>query len=232
MEELTAQTICQYIDHTDVRPEATTGDIKNLCEQAKKYHFHSVCVSPFRVKNAREFLGQEKTIELICVVGFPYGFVKIDEKVAEAKTAIDDGATEIDMVANIGAIKDGNWQLIKEEIRQIAEAISPNKLKVILEVGFLTKDELMQACKITKDAGAAFVKTSTGFGPRDAKVEDIEIMRQVVGPNFGVKASGGIHDFKTASEMIKAGANRIGTSHSLEIIGAKELSESKTLSKE
>jgi len=231
MEEINKQNISKYLDHTDVRPDARREDIRELCEEAKRYGFHSVCVTPFRVKDAREFLGEKSDIELICVVGFPYGFVKPKEKAQEAKEAIKDGATEIDMVANIGAIKDGRWGVLKKEVKMVTDAIKPHGLKVILEVGFLTEEELFRASKICKTAGAAFVKTSTGFGPRGAKIEDIKIMRKAVGPDFGVKASGGIRDFETAKKMLEAGADRIGTSHSLEILGVSK-KEKETLSKE
>jgi len=232
MEEINQTTIAKYIDSTCVKPDATREDIRTLCQNAQKYAFHSVCITSYRVKDARDFLGESAGIEIICVIGFPDGVTTIEEKVDEAKTAVSNGATEIDTVVNIGAIKDGNWDHVKNEISQIAQAIAPVQLKVILEIGYLTKEELIQACKVTKEAGAAFVKTSTGLGPRVPTVEDIKIMRETVGPDFGVKAAGGIKDFTTAKAMVEAGADRLGTSHALEIIGIKEETEEKTLSKE
>lgn len=213
--------IAKYIDHTNVRPDATSSDIKKLCFEATKYGFHSVCVTPYRVKDARKFLGDIKKskVELICVVGFPFGVIKSNEKINEAKVAKKDGATEIDMIINIGAVKDGDWKYVGKEISDIAKVIKPLQLKVIMEIGFLSKNELIKACKIAIDNGARFVKTSTGYGPRTPTPEDIEIMKQAIGSNFKVKASGGIHDFETAKNMINAGATRIGTSSSLQIIG-------------
>lgn len=224
--------IAKYIDSTDVKPDATTEGIKNLCAGAQKYGFHSVCVTPYRVKEAKSALAQSSDIAIICVVGFPNGTNSTEEKINEAKTAILEGATEIDMVVNIGAIKDRNWDYVRDEISKIAEAIKPVGLKVILEIGYLSQEELARGCKITKEAGAAFVKTSTGFGPRVPTVEDIKIMREAVGEDFGVKASGGIHDFEGAKAMIEAGATRIGTSHALEIIGVEKEADDQTLSKE
>lgn len=219
MSNLTTKSIARYIDHTDVKPDAGRSDIKKLCQEAVKYHFHSVCVTPFRVKDARDFLGEKVAVGIICVIGFPYGLVRTQEKINEALVALKDGATEIDMVINIGAIKDKNWDYVYQEIFQIAKAIKPIGLKVIMEVGFLTKNELVKACQIAKKAGAAFVKTATGYGPRGALVSDIKLMRKTVGSKMGVKASGGIHDFPTAVKMIQAGATRIGTSSSLQITG-------------
>lgn len=223
MSNLTAKTVARYIDHTDVKPDAGRSDIKKLCQEAVQYHFHSVCVTPFRVKDARDFLGKRSALEIICVIGFPFGLVKTQEKINEAIVAVKDGATEIDMVINIGAIKDKSWDYIYGEISQIANAIKPIGLKVIMEVGFITKAELTKACKIAKKAGAAFVKTATGYGPRGASVSDIKLMRKTVGPKMGIKASGGIHDFNTAKKMIEAGANRLGTSSGLQIIGTPNL---------
>ncbi len=217
--EITKDNICAYLDHTDVKADATEADIKKLCEEAERYAFHSVCVTPYRVKAAREALGSAQT-EIICVIGFPFGFTTTQVKINEAKIAVEDGATEIDMVMNIGAAKEGDWDYAKEEIRQIAEAIQPIELKVILEVGFLTEEEIRRACEAARDAGAKFVKTSTGYGPRATNLRDIKIMKETVGEACKIKAAGGISDFETAKKMIEAGADRIGTSHALKIIGA------------
>jgi len=225
-EKLTPKTIAKYIDHTNVKPDATANDIKKLCAEAVKYGFHSVCVTPYRVKDARKYIDYFWTPrrcpikpEIICVIGFPFGVQKTEEKILEAKIAKLDGATEFDMIINIGAVKEGDWVFVKKEISEIAKTVAPNGLKVIMEMGFMTKSELAKACKIAVGAQAKFVKTSTGYGPRLPNPADIKLMRKSVGPNYGVKASGGIHDFESAIKMIKAGANRIGTSSSLQIIG-------------
>ena len=230
-QNITVENIHVFIDHTNVKPDATDDDIIRLCNEAKKYQFHSVCVTPYRVQLSKREL-EGSNIEIICVIGFPYGFVKTEQKVQEAKQAILDGATEIDMVINIGAVKEGNWKMVEEEIFDIAQAIKPTGLKVIMEIGFLTKEELIKACQIAKKAGAKFVKTSTGYGPRTPTSEDIKIMREAVGPDMGVKAAGGIHTFKDAKKMIEAGATRIGTSSALQIIGVNKDQSKKELSSE
>ncbi len=218
--DIDQSSIRKFIDHTCVKADATTDDIKKLCQEAKEYGFHSVCVTAYRASAAKEFL-EGADIEVISVIGFPFGISKTDIKVAEAQLAVEDGATEIDMVVNIGAIKEKDFDFIEDEIRQIAQAIAPVGLKVIMEVGFLSEDELTEACKRAEKAGAAFVKSSTGYGPRPSKAEDIKIMKAAVSESIGVKASGGIHTFDDAKAMIEAGATRIGTSSALEIIGIK-----------
>lgn len=220
MEDLTKENIAKYIDHTDVKADATEQDIVKLCSEAAKYGFHSVCVTPCQVQNAKRSLG-ESNVEIICVIGFPFGFTTTEEKINEGKIAIKDGATEIDMVINIGAVKEGNYDYAEEEIRKIAESIASVGLKVIMEIGFLTQDELAECCKRAEKAGAKFVKTSTGYGPRTPTVEDVRLMRSCVSENIGVKASGGIHTFEQAKDMIEAGATRIGTSSALQIIGVE-----------
>ncbi len=220
--------IKKYIDHTNVKPDATEKEIKTLCKEAKENGFHSVCVSAFRVKDARKFLGDSNKIALISVIGFPFGFSTTEIKVLEAKRAVKDGATEIDMVINIGKVKEHDWGFTKKEILQISKAIAPIGLKVIVEVGYLSEEELFKVSKIVKEAGAKFVKTSTGYGPRPAQLKDIKIMKKAVG-DFDIKASGGVRDYKTAEAMIKAGATRIGTSSGLKIIG-KDQKKKKDLS--
>ncbi len=215
---ITKENIVSYIDHTCVKADATNEDIKKLCSEAKEYGFHSVCVTTYRVAAAKEYL-EGADIEVISVIGFPFGISKTEIKVAEAKLAVEDGATEIDMVVNIGAIKEKKFDFIEEEIREIATAIQPIGLKVIMEVGFLTEEELTEACKRAEKAGAAFVKSSTGYGPRPSTIDDIKTMRASVGDEVKVKASGGIHTFEEAKGMIEAGATRIGTSSALKIIG-------------
>lgn len=222
--DLSVEQIRSYLDHTNVKADATSEDIEKLCREAQEYGFHSVCLTPHRIKIAKEFLSGTQTA-IICVIGFPFGFTTTLEKINEAKTAVSDGATEIDMVVNIGEVKEGNFDFVEDEIRQIAEAIKPVGLKVIMEIGFLTKDELAETCHRAKSAGAAFVKTATGYGPRTPTVEDIKIMREAVGPEMGIKASGGIHTLEQANQMIEAGATRIGTSSALQIIGIETKEE-------
>ena len=223
--DLNKESIRKYIDHTCVKADATREDIKKLCDEAKQYGFHSVCVTACRVETARAYL-ENSPVELISVIGFPFGISKTEIKVAEAKLAVDDGATEIDMVVNIGAVKEKDFDFVEDEIRQIADAIAPVGLKVIMEVGFLTKEELEEACHRAELAGAAFVKTSTGYGPRPSTHDDIKIMRKAVGDEVQVKAAGGIHTFEEAKAMLEEGATRIGTSSALKIIGI-ETDESK-----
>lgn len=221
MEELTTANIVRYIDHTNVKADAKGEDIIKLCKEAKEYGFHSVCVTPYRVKTASEFL-KGSDVAIICVIGFPFGISLTETKILEANKAIADGATEIDMVINIGAVKEADYGFIEEEIGKIASAINPVSLKVIMEIGFLTKEELVECCKRAEAAGAKFVKTSTGYGPRSPEVDDIKLMRSSVSDSMGVKASGGIHTFEQAKAMIEAGATRIGTSSALQIIGIEQ----------
>jgi len=217
------EELAKYIDHTNLKPYATREDIKKLCEEAKKYGFYAVCVNPYRVKDAKEFL-KGSDIKIASVVGFPLGATFTETKVQEALMAIHSGAQEIDMVMNIGALKDGNYEFVEADIREVVEAVHPVgvKVKVIIETCYLTKDEIVKACQLAKRAGADFVKTSTGFGTAGAKVEDVKLMREVVGEEMGVKAAGGIHTAKEAIEMIEAGANRIGASRSVQIIESME----------
>lgn len=220
---LNKENIAGRIDHTNVKPDATNKDIIKLCSEAKKYGFRSVCVTSSKVKVARKLLGRNGVV--ISVIGFPFGAASTEAKVFEAEKAVKDGANEIDMVINIGAVKEKDWDYIKKEISKIAKAIKPIGLKVIMEIGFLTESELRKACKVAKEAGAAYVKTSTGYGPRKPTVDDIKIMRKAVGKDIKVKASGGIHNFKTAKSMIEAGADVIGTSSGLDIVGIKNIKE-------
>lgn len=219
---ITPRNISKYIDHTCVKVDATKEDIKKVCDEAIKYKFHSVCVTPFRVKDAKKFLGKNSNIALIAVIGFPFGFTTSDVKAYEAKEAVLNGATEIDMVVNINAIKDKNWDYVKNDIKKVVDSIPSIDVKVIMETGFLDEDELFVVSKLAKEAGAKFVKTATGFGPRGAELHDLAVMNKAVGKDLKIKASGGIHDFETALAMIKAGADRIGTSSGLDIIGEND----------
>lgn len=209
--------IARYIDHTLLKQESTQADIIQLCKEAKQYQFATVCVNPFWVKTAAEEL-KSSGVGVATVIGFPLGATSTFTKVAETRDAIASGATEVDMVINIGALKSKDEMAVYQDIRQIVRAANGQALvKVIIETGFLTDEEKKRACMIAKEAGADFVKTSTGFGPGGATVEDIKLMRETVGPEIGVKASGGVRDFETAKAMIDAGATRIGASSGVAI---------------
>ena len=210
--------LAKYIDHTLLKPDATKKDFDRLIEEAKEFKFWSVCVNsswvPYVAKKLRG-----TGIKVTAVVGFPLGSMDSRSKAFEARNAIEEGASEIDMVMNIGALKSGDLKLVEEDIRAVRRACRSNTiLKVILETGLLTDDEKVIACQIAKNAGADFVKTSTGFGKGGATVHDIALMRRTVGPKMGVKASGGIRTFEDAVAMIKAGATRIGASSSVAIV--------------
>ena len=211
--------IAKYIDHTNLKPYATREDIIKLCEEAKKYGFYAVCVNPYRVKLAKEQL-KGTDIKVASVIGFPLGATPTEVKVFEAKRALEDGADELDMVINIGALKDKDYDYVKKEIEEVVKVAHERGavVKVIIETCYLTDEEKEIACRLAMEAGADFVKTSTGFGTRGATVEDVRLMRRVVGDKLGVKAAGGIRTYEQALEMIKAGANRIGTSSGVKIV--------------
>jgi len=206
-----------YIDHTLLKQDATGAQIKQLCLEAKQFQFASVCVQPHYVKlAANELKGTH--VKVCTVIGFPLGSNTTAIKVAETTLAIEQGAQEIDMVINISWLKDNHDQKIVEEIKRIKQACGSNVLKVILETCLLTVEEKIRACNLAKQAGADFVKTSTGFSTGGATVEDIVLMRTTVGPNLGVKASGGIKSFTDLQAMIRAGATRIGTSSGVKLL--------------
>lgn len=212
------QHLAKYIDHTLLKPESTEKDILQLCLEAKTYRFKAVCVNPYYVPTAAKAL-EGTDVQVATVVGFPLGSTSTFAKVCETKEAILNGATEIDMVLNIGALKSKKELDVYHDINSVVKAASGKALvKVILETGLLTDEEKRLACRIAKEAGADFVKTSTGFGPGGATVEDVRLLRETVGETMGVKASGGIRDAKTALAMIEAGANRIGTSAGVNIV--------------
>ena len=213
----TSKDIAQYIDHTLLKPEATRADLIKLCEEARKWGFATVCVNSSNVGAASRLLQGSQT-RAIAVVGFPLGAGTTSAKVFETRESIRQGAAEIDMVINIGALKSREYELVVCDIRAVVEAARPRPVKVILETGGLTRDEKVIACALAKAAGAAFVKTSTGFGPGGATAEDIVLMRSVVGDDVGVKASGGVRTTQDAQNMIAAGANRIGASASVAIV--------------
>lgn len=209
--------LASYIDHTLLKPEATEAQVTTLCVEARKYVFASVCINPHFVPLAARLLkGSE--VKVCTVIGFPLGATTTETKVCETKKAIADGAHEIDMVINVSALKSKDFSKVEDDIRQVVKACDGKILKVILETALLTKEEKIKACELSVKAGADFVKTSTGFGPGGATEEDIALMRHVVGPNLGVKASGGIRDTATTLAMLKAGATRVGASASVAIV--------------
>jgi len=218
---LTKKELAKYIDHTLLKPTATFEDIRLLCLEAIEYGFYSVCVNSCYVKYAARIL-QDTDVKVCATVGFPLGAMSTAAKVAEAVESIKAGASEIDMVMNIGLLKSGDYYAVQEDISEVVKtvkALNPSgKIKVILETALLDENEKVSACQLAKAAQADFVKTSTGFGPGGATVEDVMLMRKLVGDSMGVKAAGGIRDAKTAIEMIEAGANRIGTSSGLTMI--------------
>jgi len=211
-------SIAGMIDHTLLKPDATPDQVAQLCAEAKKYIFASVCVNPANVKLCSELL-RGTPVKVCSVIGFPLGANTPDVKVMEAELAIQQGASEIDMVINIGALKGGDLQLVARDIRGVVRVVHNGGaiLKVIIETALLSEDEKVTACLLAKEAGADFVKTSTGFSGGGATVEDISMMRRVVGPEMGVKASGGIRTTEDAEKMVKAGATRIGASASVKI---------------
>lgn len=209
--------LARYIEHTLLRPDATRGQIERLCEEARTHGFYGVCVNGSRVELA-SYLLEETDVRVVAVVGFPLGAMSGDVKRFETEAAVDDGAHEIDMVMNIGLLKDGEYKRLLRELRDVVEAADERPVKVILETGLLTQEEKVRACELVLDSGARFVKTSTGFGPGGATVEDVRLLRQTVGERLGVKASGGIRDTATALAMIEAGADRIGTSNGVAIV--------------
>lgn len=217
--------ITNMIDHTILKANATEEEVKTLCEEAKKYQFATVCVNPCYIPQAYHIL-QDTEVGITTVVGFPLGNMTSMAKAYEAKEAVELGATEVDMVINIGAMKDGKEQYIRHEIESVVRAAKEvNKetvVKVILETCLLNKEEIVKACELAVKAGADFVKTSTGFSTGGATVEDIALMRKTVGPDVGVKASGGVRTYEDAKAMVLAGATRIGASASVEI-AIKEL---------
>jgi deoxyribose-phosphate aldolase len=214
---LSPAQLAAYIDHTLLKADATAKDIEQLCAEAREHHFYSVCVNGSRVRQARHLL-DDTDVKVASVVGFPLGAMSGDAKRFETEAAIDDGAHEIDVVINVGLLKDGEDQLILRELRDVAEAADERPVKVILEACLLTADEKIRACQLVMESGARFVKTSTGCSHGGATVADVKLFRETVGPKFGVKASGSIRDTKTALAMIEAGATRLGTSASVAIV--------------
>lgn len=211
--------LAHLIDHTLLKPDATKEQVIQLCEEAVQYKFASVCINPTWVRLCRDIVRGSEV--LVCTVaGFPLGANTIATKAFETQKAVEDGADEIDMVMNIGMLKSQEYKAVERDIAAVIEASGPRSdVKVIIETCYLTDEEKIQACLIAKEAGADFVKTSTGFGSKGATLGDVALMRKVVGSEVGVKAAGGIRDYEAAAQMVEAGANRIGASASVAIIG-------------
>ena len=210
-------SLSSFIDHTNLSSDALHSDIKILCKEAIQYKFASVCINPVYVSYAKSILKDENP-KVCSVVGFPLGADSEEMKYAEARFLIFQGADEIDMVMNIALLKERKLDLVKNEIKKVVEAADGNCVKVIIETSFLDQDEKALACNIVMDSGASFVKTSTGFSSSGATLEDVRLIKKVVGDQVGIKASGGIKTKKEALEFIEAGANRIGTSRGVEIL--------------
>jgi deoxyribose-phosphate aldolase len=215
--------MARYIDHTLLKPEATAAEIDQLCREAAQYRFASVCINPTWVKRAAENL-RGTSVPVCTVIGFPLGAGTSEIKAMEARRALRDGAREVDMVLNIGALKSGDHELVLKDIEKVVDAAHEvgALCKVILETALLTDEEKVVASALAKKAKADFVKTSTGFGPGGATVYDVALMRETVGPEMGVKASGGVRTTDDAEDMIAAGATRIGASAGIEIVGGKD----------
>ena len=219
----TPADMAKYIDHTYLKPEASVNEIRKICDEAKKYHCASVCVNPSYIQYVAQQL-EGSGVTPCCVIAFPFGTSTPEAKAFEASDAASKGAREIDMVINVGAIKSGDWLLVKRGIEGVVNAVKGRaKVKVIIEACLLTDEEKVKACTVAKLAGAAFVKTSTGYSTGGATVEDVRLMRETVGPEMGVKASGGVRTYDDAIAMLKAGANRLGCSSTMKIVsGVKE----------
>lgn len=216
--DISPKALAAYIDHTLLKSDASVEDIRKVCDEAKKYQFASVCVNPSYIRFVADQLSGSG-VAPCCVIGFPFGTQTPEAKRAEALDAVCNGAGELDMVINVGAIKSKDWQLVKRDVETVVEAARGKAaVKVILETCLLTDEEKVKACTICKLAGADFVKTSTGYSSGGATVEDVRLMRDTVGPDVGVKASGGIRSYEDAANMIRAGANRLGASSGIKII--------------
>lgn len=220
--ELTTAELARYLDHTNLKPDATQADIEQTCQEAKKYQTASVCVNAHWIPLVKAQLA-DSPVNPIAVVGFPLGATSTAAKVAEARDAMNAGAEEIDMVINIGELLSGNNAFVQSDIAAVSAAVhQENKLlKVIIETSFLNNELIVKACQLAEAAQADYVKTSTGFSSAGAKVEDVALMRKTVGDRLGVKASGGIHSRQEALAMIEAGANRLGVSSTVKILENK-----------
>lgn len=210
----------KMIDHTMLKADATTETIKRYCSEAKEYGFASVCVNTCHVPLVAEEL-KGSDVKVCCVVGFPLGAMSTAAKAFEAKKAVHDGADEVDMVINVGGMKDSNYEMVKADIKAVVDASEGRTVKVIIETCLLTKDEIVKACELSVEAGASFVKTSTGFSTGGALASDVALMKKTVGDRAKVKASGGIRTYEQAMELINAGADRIGAGNGVILLSEK-----------
>ncbi len=217
MNKITKKELAKYIDHTLLKPDATKKDIEELCDEAKNYNFASVCINPYYVKYCSGKL-KNSAVKVCTVIGFPLGANITEIKKAEVTQAIKDGAEELDMVMNIGSLKSGNYENVFQDIKSVVETAEGKCVKVIIETCLLTESEKIKACELSKKAGANFVKTSTGFSSGGATIEDVKLMKKVIGEKMKIKASGGIHSYEEAIAMIEAGANRLGASAGVKIV--------------
>lgn len=217
-------TIAKYIDHTVLKPTTTLREVKKICEEAMQYQFAAACVPPLFVKTAKEIL-TNSPVKVATVIGFPFGYSAVEAKVAEIVLAILDGVDELDMVINISAIKNNDWQFLANEINTIMPLIRNRDkiLKVIIESGILTDDEIIKCCDIYGAAGVDYVKTSTGYAAKGASVHAVQLMRKHLSDAVKIKASGGIKTYQFAKELIDAGADRLGCSSSISIVKESEL---------
>jgi len=211
------ENLASYIDHTLLKPEASEAQIRQLCKEAREYEFFSVCVNSSYVPLCKELLSGSN-VKVCAVVGFPLGAMSAEAKAFETTWCIDHGASEIDMVLHIGALKEGRKDYVREDIRKVVESAQGRTVKVILETSLLTRDEKILGCELSKEANAHFVKTSTGFGGGGATIEDVKLMKETVGDALQVKASGGVRGKATAEAMIAAGATRLGTSSGIQLV--------------
>lgn len=213
--------ILSTVDHTLLSQTAKWEDIKRICDEGMKYEVASICIPPSYIREAKNYVGDK--LALCTVIGFPNGYMTKATKIYETMDAIANGADEIDMVINLGHVKDKKYDLIEEEIREIKKACGSKILKVIIETCFLTEEEKISMCKVVTNAGADFIKTSTGFGTGGATREDIELFVKHVGPNVKIKAAGGVRDLATAEDFINLGVSRLGTSSIIKIINKEEV---------
>ncbi len=225
--EYSKKELAQMMDHTLLKADATDQQLRDLCREAMDHETWSVCINPSNIERAKDYLtGSE--VKLCTVVGFPLGQMSSEAKAFETSEAVFKGADEIDMVINVGRVRDGDLEYVREDIQAVVNAAQGKLTKVILETCLLEKDEIVRVCEIARAAGADFVKTSTGFSTGGATVEDVRLMRETVGPDMGVKASGGIRSLKDALAMIEAGASRLGVSASVKILEEMNDDDTKT----
>lgn len=210
----------KYVDHTQLKAFATWEDIKKLCDEAMEYHTASVCIPPTYIKRVHDTYGEK--INICTVVGFPLGYSVTEAKIAEVNKALEDGASEIDMVVNISDVKNGNYSAVEEEIRALKQAVGDKILKVIIETCYLTEEEKIAMCKAVTNAGADYIKTSTGFGTNGATLEDIKLFKANIGEQVKMKAAGGVKSVEDMEAFINEGCDRIGTSSAIQIINGKQ----------